>query len=56
MRADVVNAFLGRIAVARTEGGWVVIGNALGQQLERDLKALTYLSDEQRARVIRQGP
>jgi len=34
---DVVNAFLGRIAAARTEGGWVVIGNALGQQLERDL-------------------
>jgi 3-methyladenine DNA glycosylase AlkD len=34
---DVVNAFLGRIAAARTEGGWVVIGNALGQQLDRDL-------------------
>jgi 3-methyladenine DNA glycosylase AlkD len=34
---DVVNAFLGRIAAAGTEGGWVVIGNALGQQLERDL-------------------
>jgi 3-methyladenine DNA glycosylase AlkD len=34
---DVVNAFLGRIAAAGTEGGWVVIGNALGRQLERDL-------------------
>jgi 3-methyladenine DNA glycosylase AlkD len=34
---DAVNAFLGRIAAAGTEGGWVVIGNALGQQLERDL-------------------
>jgi len=34
---DVVNAFLERIAAAGTEGGWVVIGNALGQQLERDL-------------------
>jgi len=34
---DVVNAFLGRIAAAGTEGGWVVIGNALGQQLDRDL-------------------
>ena len=31
------NAFLGRIAAGRTEGGWVVIGSALGQQLERDL-------------------
>jgi hypothetical protein len=32
-----VNAFLERIAAARTEGGWVVIGSALGQQLGRDL-------------------
>jgi 3-methyladenine DNA glycosylase AlkD len=32
-----VNRFLDRIAAARTEGGWVVIGSALGQQLERDL-------------------
>jgi 3-methyladenine DNA glycosylase AlkD len=31
-----VNAFLDRIAKARTEGGWVVIGSALGQQLGRD--------------------
>jgi 3-methyladenine DNA glycosylase AlkD len=32
-----VNRFLDRVATARTEGGWVVIGSALGQQLERDL-------------------
>jgi 3-methyladenine DNA glycosylase AlkD len=32
-----VNRFLDRVAAARTEGGWVVIGSALGQQLERDL-------------------
>ena len=32
-----VNAFLERIAAEKTEGGWVVIGKALGQQLERDL-------------------
>ncbi len=32
-----VNRFLERVAAARTEGGWVVIGSALGQQLERDL-------------------
>ncbi len=31
-----VNAFLDRIAKARTEGGWVVIGSALCQQLGRD--------------------
>ena len=31
-----VNAFLERIAAARTEGGWVVIGSALGRQLDRD--------------------
>jgi 3-methyladenine DNA glycosylase AlkD len=31
------NAFLGRIASHGTEGGWVVIGKALGQQLDRDL-------------------
>ncbi len=30
------NAFLAQIAAARTEGGWVVIGSALGQQLDRD--------------------
>jgi hypothetical protein len=31
-----VNAFLQHIASHRTEGGWVVIGTALGEQLERD--------------------
>ncbi len=31
-----VNAFLDHIAAARTEGGWVVIGSALGEQLDRD--------------------
>jgi hypothetical protein len=31
-----VNGFLECIAADRTEGGWVVIGGALGQQLERD--------------------
>ena len=31
------NSFLDRIASQRTEGGWVVIGSALGQQLDRDL-------------------
>jgi 3-methyladenine DNA glycosylase AlkD len=31
------NAFLEEIARHKTEGGWVVIGTALGQQLERDL-------------------
>ncbi len=30
--------FLARIAADRTEGGWVVIGSALGQQLDRDLE------------------
>ena len=33
-----VNAFLDCIAAERTEGGWVVIGSALGQQLDRDLE------------------
>jgi DNA alkylation repair enzyme len=32
------NAFLDRIAADRAEGGWVVIGSALGQQLDRDLE------------------
>ena len=32
----VQTAFLDRIAADRTEGGWVIIGKALGQQLERD--------------------
>lgn len=31
-----VNAFLGRIANGKAEGGWVVIGCALGQQFGRD--------------------
>jgi hypothetical protein len=33
---DPVNDFLEHIAYDRTEGGWVVIGCALGQQLDRD--------------------
>lgn len=32
-----VNAFLRRISVEKTMGGWVVIGKCLGQQLDRDL-------------------
>ena len=35
-RLPAANAFLNRIADARTEGGWVVIASALGQQLDRD--------------------
>lgn len=31
------NAFLDHVAAHRTEGGWVVIGCALGGQLDRDL-------------------
>jgi len=34
---EVVNAFLERIAVDKTEGGWVVIASALEKQLDRDL-------------------
>lgn len=34
---EAVNPFLDHIAAAKTEGGWVVIGSALGQQLNRDL-------------------
>jgi len=34
---SVVNAFLERIAAGKTEGGWVVIGGALGRQLEQDM-------------------
>jgi hypothetical protein len=30
------NSFLGRIGADKTEGGWVVIGSALGAQLDRD--------------------
>ena len=33
---EAANAFLDHIAAARTEGGWVVIASALGQQLDRD--------------------
>ncbi len=32
-----VNAFLEHIAADRAEGGWVVIGTALGAQLDRDM-------------------
>jgi hypothetical protein len=32
-----VNAFLDHIGTHKTEGGWVVVGKALGQQLKRDL-------------------
>jgi 3-methyladenine DNA glycosylase AlkD len=32
-----VNRFLDQIAAAATMGGWVVIGSALGRQLDRDL-------------------
>ena len=32
-----VNAFLERVASHKTEGGWVVIGTALGKQMDRDL-------------------
>ena len=35
---EAVNAFLDHVAVASTEGGWVVIGSALGRQLERNLE------------------
>ena len=33
-----VNAFLGYIGAQGTMGGWVVIGGALGRQLERDIE------------------
>ena len=33
---EAIDAFLEYIAAARTEGGWVVIAKALGQQLSRD--------------------
>jgi hypothetical protein len=32
------NSFLDRIAADKTEGGWVVIGSALGVQVNRDLE------------------
>jgi 3-methyladenine DNA glycosylase AlkD len=31
-----VNDFLDHVAAAKTEGGWAVIGSALGRQLDRD--------------------
>jgi hypothetical protein len=34
---ETTSGFLRRIAAEETEGGWVVIGKALGQQLDRDL-------------------
>jgi hypothetical protein len=33
---EAVNGFLGQVAARKTEGGWVVIGSALGKQLDRD--------------------
>jgi hypothetical protein len=33
---ETANVFLDRIAADKTEGGWVVIASALGEQLERD--------------------
>jgi len=34
---EAVNTYLEHIAAEKTEGGWVVIGSALGAQLDRDL-------------------
>jgi 3-methyladenine DNA glycosylase AlkD len=34
---EAANAFLERMAADKSEGGWVVIGRALGEQLSRDL-------------------
>lgn len=34
---ETVNSFLEHVAAEKTEGGWVVIGCALGRQLDRDL-------------------
>ena len=33
---ETANAFLDLVAAEKTEGGWVVIGCALGKQLDRD--------------------
>jgi 3-methyladenine DNA glycosylase AlkD len=33
-----VNEFLKQMAAGKTMGGWVIIGSALGQQLDRDLQ------------------
>jgi hypothetical protein len=35
-----VNCFMDRVARGRTIGGWVIIGRALEEQLERDLKGV----------------
>jgi len=35
--SDPVDAFLEHVAAEKTMGGWVVIGSALGRQLDRDL-------------------
>lgn len=35
---EAVNQFLDQIAVTQTQGVWVIIGSALGQQLDRDMK------------------
>jgi len=37
---DIVNTFLDQIAAGKTEGGWVIIGSALGRQLESDLEGV----------------
>jgi 3-methyladenine DNA glycosylase AlkD len=34
---DTLDAFLQQVAAQETEGGWVIIASALGQQMERDL-------------------
>lgn len=41
-----VNPFLARIARDKTMGGWVVIGSALGEQLERDFSGAFIRSRE----------
>jgi hypothetical protein len=37
---ETVNDFLGQIAARKTEGGWVVIGSALGKQFARDISGV----------------
>jgi 3-methyladenine DNA glycosylase AlkD len=37
---EATNEFLSRIAAAKTEGGWVVIGSALKVQMNRDLSGV----------------
>jgi 3-methyladenine DNA glycosylase AlkD len=36
--------FLEQVAAGRTEGGWVIVGSSLGQQLDRDLEGSFALS------------